>query len=318
MAMTWTDQSGYLTNNQLNKQFQKVAQPLMRFRQFVKIKEAFGKHKGETVNWLKVSNISTIGGKLVETETMPIAAASFSWGTLTVNEYGNAIAWTRKMEDLSEFDILDIFRENLLDDFVKVMDGAVEREFNKTPLRYVGTATDGGVLTTDGTATATNNSPLNAYHVRQIVDELRKRNVPPFEDGSYVCIASVEAMSNLRSSLESVFQYTETGYKRLLNGEVGKYAGVRFVEDTFATRYTYDADNRTTTAKSWTNGKSLEAYFFGRPTVREAVAVPEMIIKDNPKDFGRSRALAWYFVGGWAIEWDDEPNARIIKWDSAA
>jgi len=40
--MLWTTQSGYLTNNKLNKMFQKSAQPLTRFRQFVKFKESFG------------------------------------------------------------------------------------------------------------------------------------------------------------------------------------------------------------------------------------------------------------------------------------
>ena len=34
-------------------------------------------------------------------------------------------------------------------------------------------------------------------------------------------------------------------------------------------------------------------------------------------DYGRSHGLAWYFMGGWKIAWNDEPNARIIKWDSA-
>lgn len=33
--MLWTTQSGFLTNNKLNKTFQKAAQPLLRFRQFV-------------------------------------------------------------------------------------------------------------------------------------------------------------------------------------------------------------------------------------------------------------------------------------------
>ena len=68
--MQWSTQSGFLTNNQLNKSFQLQAQPLLKFRQFVSLKEAFGKQKGETINWLRVANVGTIGGKLVETNTM--------------------------------------------------------------------------------------------------------------------------------------------------------------------------------------------------------------------------------------------------------
>ena len=84
--MLWTTQSGYLTNNKLNKMFQKSAQPLTRFRQFVKFKESFGKHAGESVNWLKVANVSTVGGTVAETSTMPESKQVLSWGTLTVGE----------------------------------------------------------------------------------------------------------------------------------------------------------------------------------------------------------------------------------------
>ncbi len=38
-TMNWINQNGYLTNNKLNLDFQKQAQPLLRFRQFVKISD---------------------------------------------------------------------------------------------------------------------------------------------------------------------------------------------------------------------------------------------------------------------------------------
>ncbi len=46
MAMNWVDQGGYLTNNKLSKEWRESAQPIMRFRQFVDVKEAFGKSAG--------------------------------------------------------------------------------------------------------------------------------------------------------------------------------------------------------------------------------------------------------------------------------
>ena len=319
--MLWSTQSGYLTNNKLNKTFQKAAQPLMRFRQFVKFKESFGKSQGETVNWLKVSNVSTYGGSLVETETMHETKQVLTWGTLTVDEFGNSIPFTFKLESLSEFDIKNIIKEGLLDDAVKVIDGQVEREFNKTPLRYVATATNvAGSVTTDSVATATNNSAFNAFHVRKMVNQLKTRNVPGFSGigGDYVCICSIEALEGLYADVEDIWQYTESGYQKVLNGEVGRYFGTRFIEDTFATRFTYSATARTATAKTWTNGASLEAYMFGSPTVREAVVVPEEIRLKVVTDYGRSKGIAWYSLLGWEIEWDAQADARIIKWDSAA
>ena len=147
--MLWSTQSGYLTNNKLNKSFQKDTQPLLRFRQFVKMKEAFGKSMGQSVNWLKVANVSNYGGKLAETQTMHETKQVLTWGTLTVTEYGNSIPFSGKIQSLSEFDVKDIVREGLLDDAVKCIDGDIERQFNACALRYIATATAGANITTN-------------------------------------------------------------------------------------------------------------------------------------------------------------------------
>ena len=190
---------------------------------------------------------------------------------------------------------------------------------NATLLRYVATGASAKTFTTDSTVTATNSSVLNSYHVRKMRLELEKRNVPTW-DGDYVCIASLEAMESLEGALESTNQYTESGYKKILSGEVGRLHGVRFVKDAFATRFTYDSTARTATAKSWTNGLALDAYMFGKPTIREVVTIPEEIRMKVTTDYGRSKGMAWYGLFGWKIEWDTTGGAdsRIVKFDSAA
>ena len=314
--MIWSTQSGYLTSGKLNKEFQEQSQPLQRFRQFTSIKNALGKNAGQTVNWLQVSNVANYGGIVAETNTAPETSLTLTWGTLTVSEYINSIPFTFAIETMSEFDIKEIIKTGLLNDSVKCIDGEIERQFNATPLRYVGTAASGFVLTTNGTATATNTSALNSYHVRKMRLELEKRNVPTW-NGEYVCVASLEAMEGLEGALESVYQYTESGAGKILSGEVGKLHGVRFVKDGFASRYTYDSTARTATAKSWGTGNSLDAYMFGKPTVMEALTVPEEIRMKVTTDYGRSKGLAWYGMFGWKIMWSGAADARIIKWDSA-
>lgn len=245
---------------------------------------------------------------------------SLTWGTLSVTEYGNSLPFTFKLESLSEFDIKNIAEKGLLDDMVKVLDGVVERQFNGCKLRYVGSSTTTGYVTTNGTATAINTSVLNTYHIRKMVTQLKTRNVPGFSrlGGDYVFIGSVEAIENVRAALESVYQYVDRGVGLIMDGEAGRYYGVRFVEDTFASRYVFSASARTATAKSWAQGQSLDGYLFGEDTVREAVVVPEEIRMKVVTDYGRSKGMAWYFLGGWQLEWSDEPNSRIIKWDSAS
>lgn len=281
------------------------------------MKNAIGKNQGESVNWLQVSNIGSMGKKITETNTAPESTQPLAWGTMSVNEYMNTIPFTFKVETLSQFDIQRIMRDALLNDAVKCIDGEIERQFNATPLRYVGTATDGGVLTTNSVATATNTSAFNSYHVRKMRLELEKRNAPMW-DGDFVCVASLEALESLEGAVESTYQYSESGIGRVFNGEVGRLHGVRFIKDGSASRFTYDSTAGTNTAKTWAQSKSLDAYMFGKPTIMEAMTIPEEIRMKVTTDYGRSKGIGWYMMAGWKIMWAAEANARIIKWDSAS
>ncbi len=320
LAMNWEDQGGFLANDILNKRWREVAQPLMKFRQFCSIKEAFGKNKGENVNWDKAANVSTRGGSMVETNTFNQSDIALSLGTLSVNEYGNSIPYTDKGMTLSQVDFEAILRSGLMNDQVKVIDGLVERQFNATPLRYVGTATASGIVTTNGTATATCTGGFKAYHLRQMVTELETRNVPGYASagGDYVAILSTEAHQELFADLESLNKYVETGHTKIAAGEVGRYYNCRIVKDSYASRFVTDAEARTEAEASFAGlSGSKPAYIFGSDTCREAIVVPEQVRKKVVTDYGRSKGLAWYWLGGFKIEWDDAPNARIIKWDSA-
>ena len=292
----------------------------MKFRQFCAIKEAFGKNQGDTVNWLKVSNASAYGGTVAETATIPETTLPLALGTVSIAEYGLAIPFTFRLEALSQFDINQLVKGALLDDNVKVIDGVVEREFNKTPNVYCGTSTSTGTFYTASSCTETNTSVLNTYHINRMAAYLRDANVPGFPglNGDYVFICAPNQMQELKNAMTGIQQYTELGYKYIANGEVGRFNGIRFVEENFATKYVFSAADRTATAISWTKGQSGPGYMFGSPTVREAVALPEEIRIKNPTDYGRSKGIAWYGMFGWAIEWDSTANARIVKWESKA
>jgi hypothetical protein len=56
----------------------------------------------------------------------------------------------------------------------------------------------------------------------------------------------------------------------------------------------------------------------GGDTVTEAICIPEEIRAKIPGDFGRSKGIAWYYLGGFGLVHDDATNGRIVKWDSAA
>ena len=79
---------GFLTNNTLSKQLRFKAQTMQRFRQFCDIESYAGSNRGNKVFFDKISNISTAGGTLVETDTIPKRNFTITQGTLTITEYG--------------------------------------------------------------------------------------------------------------------------------------------------------------------------------------------------------------------------------------
>ena len=216
---------------------------------------------------------------------------------------GKKRPYTKKLKTLSQIEIDGATRRALRNDMVKVLDSAVHAQFDAAKIRYVGTATDGGAFTTNGTATATCTSQLNKYHVKAIVDYLQKNMLaPPYDGNSYMAIVTVAAHNGLYTDVEAVMQYT----KYPANGEFGMYYNCRFVKET------HILDN------DMGNGSLYgQAFFFGEETVAEAVAEAEHIMfQPDYVDFQRNPALAWYFIGGFKIMHFANPDNRIVKYTS--
>jgi N4-gp56 family major capsid protein len=286
---------GYSTCPKLTKKLWAATNPLWRFRQFVSYKEAGGKGKGESVLFDRYSNISTSGGTLVETNTIPRHNVVFSQGTLTLQEVGNAIGKTLKLETLSDFNINDPLHRALRNDQSKSIDSLVAAQFKDTLARYACLTSTSGTLATNGTFAGTATSNLNLFHLKELTDQLHKWNVEPMEDGDYVCIASVASMRGIKDDTSTggwVDANRYAGSKRLFNGEIGEIMGVRFVPENAVLSNVVG------------NGSSRgEAVIFGQDTVQEMVAIPEEIRVDTPRDFGRDLAIAWYGIMGWEIIW---------------
>jgi N4-gp56 family major capsid protein len=272
------------------------------------VKNAVGKNAGETYHWNVYSKVATAGTTLVETNTMPQTNFTVTQGTMTVTEYGNSVPYTGKLEALTEHNIKEIINSVMKEDATEAFDTAVEQRFNLTPLRVVptsGTATDSVVLTTNGTATATNNVALGKDHIKAIIDLMKERNIPIYQSNDYGCIGRPTTFRTLKNNLESVHQYVQPGFQMILAGEIGRYEGCRFFEQT------------NIAASGFSNGKSGFAYFFGADTVAEGVAVPEEIRAKIPDDYGRGKGIAWYYLGGFGLVHATAAQSRIVKWDSA-
>lgn len=320
---------GYLYSDQLSDVLRMDLLPTVKFRQFCDVKDATekGLHSGEEYNWNVFTRLETGGGELNEQLEMPRTQFRIRQGRLTITEYGNSVPYTGKLDDMSKQPVTEIIHKVLKVDAKETFDGAAHAQFDRTVLRVSptsGTATDSVVVTTDGsTGVTTNNVALGKDHIKAIVDVMKERNIPPYLNDDYYAIGWPTTFRNMKNNLESIHQYVETGFRHIANGEIGRYEGVRFCEQTHVAKG--GALDSTTynfrTPDAWNNGASDWVFFFGEDTVAEAVAIPEEIRGKIPTDYGRSRGVAWYYLGGFGLVHGatsaDAANARIVKWDSA-
>ncbi len=150
---------------------------------------------------------------------------------------------------------------------------------------------------------------------KSIVDQMKERNIPAYIADDYYAIAWPTTLRTFKNNLETIHQYSDTGFNLIMNGEIGRYENTRYIEQTNIPHGT-GTDGLTTIP--WTVGVSDWIFFFGNDTVAEAVAVPEEMRGKIPTDYGRSKGIAWYYLGGFGLAHTIPINVRVVKWDSAA
>ncbi|HLN09335.1 MAG TPA: hypothetical protein VK281_10310 [Xanthobacteraceae bacterium] len=318
-------EGGYMYSNELSDVLRQQVQPLTKFRQLCDAQDGSNKglNRGDRYFWNVYSNVATQGGNLSETDPMPETSFTVAQRSLTVGEAGNSVPYTGKLSDLAKHDVVSILDKTLKDDARKYFDISAFNQFNACALRASSaTSTTSITLDTGGVASQTNNVAFGTGHVKAIVDAMKENYIPPYIADDYVCVSHPSTFRNFKNQLESIHQYTETGIAFIFNGEVGRYESTRFIEQSFlpkggaANATTYNV--WTQTAQPWTNGLSSWAFFMGGDTVTEAICIPEEIRAKIPGDYGRSKGIAWYYLGGFGLVHPDATNGRIVKWDSAA
>ena len=295
---------GYMWSPNLSRKLRTALQPMVRFRQFCDAKEAFGLGIGQNFNWNIYSNVATGGGALVENQIMPETNFTITQNSATITEYGNSVPFTKKLDDLSEHPVTEIIHKVLKNDARVTLDTAAYNQFNATPIRIQSTSSTSYTLTTNGTVAGTGSSALSTSHVKAIADYMAESNIPAFDGVNYLAVFRPTALRNMKNNLEGIHQYTPEGWHVIMNGEKGRYEGVRFVEQT------------NIASQGWAN--TDRGFFFGSDTVAEIFAIPEEIRGKIPTDYGRSRGIAWYAELAFGIAHIEIPGTRILCWDSVA
>ncbi|MFA6125438.1 hypothetical protein [Sphingomonas sp.] len=296
-------------SDQLSDILRTALQSMVRFRQFSDVKEGKGLSKGARLYWNIYGDTVNAGGPISETQTMPETNYVIRQESLVVTEYGIGVPFTAKLDNLSKHSVTEVVNKVLKNNARKALDYAAWGQWNLALLTVTpasGNSATAITLETTGTPTATNNVAMNKTHVKLISDQMKERDITPFDGEHYGCIARPSTYRTFKNELEAVYQYVDQGFQLIYNGEIGRYEGIRFIEQTAVA------------SAGWTNGLSDRAYFFGADTVAEGIVIPEEIRGKIPTDFGRDRGIAWYYLGGFGLCHTDAPQGRIIRWASAA
>jgi N4-gp56 family major capsid protein len=326
------DEGGYMWAPNLSEYLRLQNLPVVKWRQLCDVREndadgkpLVGKSRGEKWYWNVYNKLSTKGRALDETERMPESGFKIAQYSGTMTEYGQSVPYSGKLDDLSEQPIKEIIRKLLKIDVAETFDVAAWNQFNQTPLRVganAGTSTTAiGALDTNGVSTIANNVAFGKGHVEPIATMMKERGIPAYEAGDYLAVARPSTYVQLKSDLEGIQTYTETGLAQIKNGEIGRYRGIRFIEQTHipaggaADSTTFDP--QAGTADVWNNAKSDWIFFMGADTVAEGIAIPEEIRGKIPDDYGRGRGIAWYALEGFGLSHPNAADARVVKWDSS-
>jgi len=238
-GQVWVTNSlgGFMYSLNLSEELRMAVQPMCKFRQFADVKDASmqGKKKGDVFTWDVFQDVSARAAQsLTETNTMPETNFTIVQGTLTITEAGNSVPYSGKLDDLSLFPVKNIVNKVLKNDAARWFDAAAFTEFNKTLLRVgpaaAGTSTATLESVTNGTSTTTNNISFRANHAKLVVDFMKERNIPTYTADDYYAIAWPSTFRQMKTDLESVYQYTTQGLGMIMAGEIGRYDGMRFVE----------------------------------------------------------------------------------------
>ena len=299
MSLQWQvdEDGGYLANPDLSAKIRAQAYGKMVMRQFGNpIEGGFGKQKSDKVQFARYNKVTTAGGSISESDTIPTTQIVMSRGEVVVDEYGNSVEYTGKLQALAEFDPSNITQAALMDDMAATLDLEIRNLLKLGGVAYTPLTATTGTWSYNGTP-AGQGVDVQVYHLRAIKQGMKELNIKPFDDaGNYILIGGPAVVAALQGDSEwrDAAHYGDP--ERIFTGETGKLYGFRVVEESQSLL-------SPGMVSEGTAGAAGEAYALGADAFVEAVATPPELRYQNA-DYGREQGIAWYGLMGWAHTWD--------------
>lgn len=277
-----TASSSQIKSRYYDTLFLKVAEKKLVHKQLGQINRQIAKGEGGygsgAVYWTKWVNLTTVtsgSGEGVPTSAVTLSAVSV---TGTTAQYDNAVSISDIMAYVSFGDVMKAAIERLAYNAGISIDTVVRGQiYNSGTTLRVESAAHYSSITSTGT--------LTVGGVRRAVRSLHRNDAQELADGFYVAVVHPDQTYDLQGDTTTggwidANKYTDANAVKLLNGEIGKLYGVRFLE----------TSNGAVIAGSSTYVGSATIYvasFFGR----DAFGVTELQnLKTYIKDFGSAGA----------------------------
>lgn len=288
---SWAGLSSAINVNELTEKIRIAAQDLQGCAQLASppTGKALGLGKGDTGQYTFVPDLTpyNTGTALDENEPMPSSGVSPIKATFTIAEYGQAIAYTGKLEMLSRLDMDDVHMKALDNHRKQLENSLTYTQLGSTDWKFTFDATtpSSGSFVTNGTATKSTNVGQLDLDNLSYLRTLAKKNKIPFADGeSYFYVTGADALEALESDSDLTTMLQEDSGRAALNGELGRIKQCRLIEDNHsisAHPQSYD-----------------EGFLVGADAVQNEFALP-WEIRFERSDMGRSNLLAYYGLGAW-------------------
>ncbi len=249
---------------------------------------------GSTVHFTFTDDLAIADTPLDEkTDVTPVTTTDSNL-TLTIAEFGNAVKTTKFLREMS-FIPLDPVVANVIGyNAGLTLDTLARVPFNSgTNVVYAGDAT--------ATAQIVPTDVLTANIVRRQVAKLRKANVPTF-GGKYASIITPDVSVDLREETGAAAWNEPAANQeagRIWNGEIGTFAGARFIE---APRAVIQENAGAGVAPADVHN----TLFMGRQAVAKGYAPavgqrPSTVPGPVTDTLRRFVPMGWYWIGGYKI-----------------
>lgn len=232
-------------------------------------------------------------------------ALSIESETLSVAQYGDVLEWTDLAELDSPHDIVAIGAERAARVAAITIDTIVRDIL----------ALGANVKYSNGAARSTVSATLTGDLVKRMFWFLQTSNVPTFPDGTYRAIISPEQAYNLEADTATggwMDAHKYVNNAPLLAGEVGRYAGVRFMVSDIAKVFTTAGAGAVDVHSAFFMGP--KAYAIGDSQTLKAYFIPRG--GDHSDPLAQLGKLGWKCRFGAILL--DQAGARYVRLETAA